>query len=120
MNDGPCRRRARPMTALILTAGLSVLLSGCDVGSDPATLALTLASPAALIFPGQAPTRIRVNLIRQGPVGMVTLSVTGVPSGISVDVQSPGASDMGSLAFTAANAAPATYPVIVTAGCGSS
>jgi hypothetical protein len=94
---------------------------GCGGGSSatnppPPGLTLSLAPAATLMFPGQASATVNVSLVRQGSTGNVTLSVDGLPTGVSVVIQSPGASNTGSLTFSASTAAAATYTTIVVTG----
>lgn len=106
---------------LVFTICLASAVVGCGGGaasSVPPSLSVSLAASAPLIFPGQAGAKVNVNITRQGSIGDVTLNVQGLPTGVSVVIQSPGVSSTGSLTFTAATAAAATYSLRVVATDG--
>ena len=89
-------------------------------GARSGTLALSAANTSPPVFQGQAAVTVNVSLTRTGSTGNVTLSVSGLPAGASDTVQSPGAGNSGSVAFSAATtAALGTYPVIVSARDGT-
>jgi hypothetical protein len=105
-------------------AAMVMFFAGCGGGADgstapPASLTLSVAPAATLIFSGQAAATIKVSLVRQGSTGSVTLSVGGLPTGASVAIQSPGASNAGSLTFSAGTAAAANYSLVVIASDGT-
>ena len=106
-------------------AGILVFVAGCGGGAStsapppPPSLTLSVAPAATLVFPGQAAATVNVSLVRQGSTGNVTLSVQGLPTGASVVIQSPGASNAGSLTFSAGTAAPAAISLLVTGTDGT-
>ena len=84
------------------------------------SLTLSLASNTAQAFQGQASSApVDATLLRSGTTGSVTLKVSGMPTGATDQIQSPGTGDNGSVAFNAGTAAAGTYPVTVTASDGT-
>lgn len=116
--DGPW---VRYRLSLVFSACLAALLGGCGGGSPavPASITLSLSSSTALVYPGQAAAAVNVNVARQGTVGSVSLSVTGLPAGATVQTQSPGTSSTGSLSFTATTAAAGDYLLTLNATDGN-
>jgi hypothetical protein len=103
-------------------AAILMFLAGCGGGSSnstPPSLTLSVAPAATLVYPAQAAATVNVSLVRQGSTGSVILSVQGLPTGASVVVQSPGASNAGSLAISAGTAATGIYPLVVTGSDGT-
>jgi hypothetical protein len=104
---------------------LAALLSfsaGCGGGSTSSpngSLKLSLANNAAQVFQGQGSATVKVNLLRTGTTGNVTLSVTGLGTGATDQIQSPGNGNSGSIVFNAGTATAGTYPLIVTASDGT-
>jgi hypothetical protein len=101
------------------------LLAGCGGGSmssstTPSSLTLSLSSDTAQVFQGQT-TSVTVNatLLRSGTTGNVTLTVTGLATGASDQIQPPGNVNSGSISFTAGTAAAGNYPLTVTASDGT-
>ncbi len=83
-------------------------------------LTLSLANSSAQVYQGQASVTVNVSLVRTGTTGNVTLTVTGLPTGASDTVQSPGSGNSGSVTLSAAaSAAPGAYPLTVTASDGN-
>ena len=106
-------------------AAILIFLAGCGGSAStstppppPPNLSLAVAPTTTLVFPGQSAATANVTVFRDGSIGSVTLSVQGLPAGVSVDIQSPGASDAGSLTFSAGTAVAGTYSVPVTASDG--
>lgn len=97
------------------------LLGGCGGGSPavPPSITLSLSSATALVYPAQTPAVVDVNVVRQGTVGSISLSVTGLPAGAAVANLSPGTSSSGSLSFTATTAAAGAYPLTIAATDGN-
>jgi hypothetical protein len=62
---------------------------------------------------------VSATLVRSGTTGSVTLNVTGLPTGATDQIQSPGNGNSGSVAFNAGTSAAGTYPVTVTASDGT-
>ena len=108
-------------------AGVAILIfvAGCGGGAStsvpppPPSLTLSVAPAATLVFPGQAAATVNVSLVRQGSTGNVTLSVQGLPTGASVVIQSPGASNAGSLTLSAGTAVAAACSLLVTGTDGT-
>src|ERR1700734_2367840 len=107
---------------------LFVLLSfsaGCGGGSmnssiSPSdSLTLSLANDTAQVFQGQSSVTVNATLLRSGTTGNVTLSVAGLPSGATDQIQSPGNGNSGSIAFNAGTAGAGANPLTVTASDGT-
>jgi len=97
-------------------------LAACGGGGSstpPPSLSVSVSPASALIFPGQSGATVNIAVIREGSTGNVTLTVSGVPAGVSATVHSPGATNSGSIDFSAAAAAAASYPVTITASDGT-
>jgi hypothetical protein len=108
--------------AFVLGGVVAVSFWGCGGGASstpPPGLTLSVNPAATLVLPGQAAAKVNVNVTRQGAIGNVTLNVVGLPTGAAVAIQSPGASNAGSLTFTATDAHAATYPLTVMASDGT-
>jgi len=106
----------------VANASILIFLAGCGGGSGnsiPPSLTLSVAPAATLVYPAQAAATVNVSLVRQGSTGSVTLSVQELPTGASVVVQSPGASNAGSLMISAGTAAAGVYPLVVTGSDGT-
>ncbi len=98
-----------------------IFLAGCGGSSNstPPSLTLSVTPTAPLVYPTQTAAKVNVSLVRQGSTGNVTLSVQGVPTGASVVVQSPGASNAGSLSISAGTAAAGLYSLVITGSDGT-
>ncbi len=103
------------------------ILSGCGGsagsnggGSAPTgTLSVSLSNNAPLVFPSQSGSTLNVTLKRTGSTGNVTLAVSGLPSSAAVTVQSPGATNAGTVTVGAGAAPAGTYLATVTASDGA-
>jgi hypothetical protein len=62
---------------------------------------------------------VNATLLRSGTTGNVTLTVTGLATGATNQIQSPGSGNSGSISFTAGTAAAGNYPLTVTASDGT-
>ena len=114
-------RRISGFVASVLLVGLVACGGGGGTTSPPpGSLSVSVTPGTALIYPGQSATQVNVTITRQGATGSVTLSVQGLPSGITANIQSPNSSNSGSITFSAsATAAAASLPLTVTASDGS-
>ncbi len=113
----------RILTSFLVCCSL-FWLAACGTGgansSPPAKLSLSFSpSSAVVVFPGQPAVTVNVTLVRQGSTGNVTLSAQGLPTGVTGTFQQPGASNSGAMTLTDSTAAPATYPVTVSASDGT-
>jgi hypothetical protein len=89
-------------------------------GAPSGSLTLSLANNSAQVFQGQASSApVTATLVRSGTTGNVTLTVTGLATGATDQIQSPMNGNSGSIAFNAGTAAAGTYPLIVTASDGT-
>lgn len=114
------RTFGRHRLTLVFSLCLAALLGGCGGGSAvPPSIALSLSSATALVYPTQASASVNVNVVRQGAVGAISLSVTGLPAGAAVTKLSPGTSSAGSLSFSATTAAAGAYNLTITATDGN-
>ncbi len=104
----------------VVVCGCLAFAVGCGGMGTGGMLSVSVANTSPQVFQGQASVAVNVSVTRTGSTGNVTLSVSGLPSGASDTVQSPGAGNSGSVTFTAAtSAAPGTYPVVVSASDGT-
>jgi len=103
------------------------ILSGCggsegggnQGGNQSGSLSVSLSNASPLVFPAQSGASITATLTRTGTTGKVTLSVTGLPNGATASVQSPGASNTGTVTVGAGTAPAGTYQAVVTASDGA-
>ena len=107
--------------SLLFCISVAVFLVACGSGSDGSTnpsLNLSL-SPSVVLAP-QDGTPASTNASVSG-ASSVTLSVTGLPNGVTSQSTQPGSSGQGVVTLVASPAAPAgTYTVSVVANAGSS
>jgi len=102
-------------------------LSGCggsegggnQDGNQSGSLSVSLSNASPLVFPAQSGASITATLTRTGTTGKVTLSLAGLPNGATVSVQSPGASNTGTVTVGAGTAPAGTYQAVVTASDGA-
>lgn len=97
---------------------------GCGGGNSgssgtPPSVTLSLASNSAQVFQGQASTQVNATVTRSGTTNPVTLTITGLPTGATDTIQSPGAGNSGSITLSAGSASAGTYPLIVNASDGT-
>jgi hypothetical protein len=104
---------------LALAAGCGSSGSSMNSSGGGPSLALSLANNTAQVFAGQAAVTVNATIVRSGTTNNVTLSVTGVPTGATDQVQSPGSGNSGSVTFNAGSAAVGAYQVTVTVSDGS-
>jgi hypothetical protein len=94
------------------------LAAGCGGSSGTQTsgpqFAFTLGNAAVTEFPGQTSAAIAITVTRSGSNGNLTASVGGLPAGVTATVNSPGASNSGSLTVTNSTGAPGIYSLIVS------
>ncbi len=105
--------------ALLVLLSFSAGCGGGSMSSPSNSLTLSLAGSSTQVFQGQASITINATLVRSGTTGNVTLNVSGLPTGATDQVQSPGNGNSGSVAFNAGTAAAGTYPLNVTASDGT-
>ncbi|SNT41130.1 hypothetical protein SAMN05421770_1128 [Granulicella rosea] len=117
----------RCLSASILALALAV--SGCAANPSSSTLnlpgdtlSLYLDGAIVPVVPGGAPSTVVCSSLRStGSTAPITLSVTGVPAGMTATfTQPPANGNFGTLLLTAVNtAAPGTFPLTVTATDGT-
>ncbi len=113
--------RCKTLFLILLLGFMAALFSSCDGGSSaaPAPISLSLASSALEVLQDGTPATVDATVVRPaGDSNGVTLSVAGLPPGLSDQVTSPGTGDSGSVAFTSRSAAAGTYSVSITASDG--
>ncbi len=99
---------------------LSVACGGGGGMGTGGSITVSLATNSTSVFQGQASVTVGVMVVRTGSTGDVTLTVSGLPSGASDTVQSPGTGSDGTVTLNAGTAAtPGTYPVTVLASDGT-
>lgn len=97
-----------------------LLLAGCGSNSSSGThqtgpqFAFTLSGSTLTTFPGQTSSSIAITVTRSGSSDSLTASVGGLPSGVTAQVQSPGASNAGSFTLTNSNGTPGNYDLVVS------
>lgn len=109
------RRRGWNATCGGLAAASLLVLAGCGGGSQPApppppppALGLTVSAAQATVFPGGAATTLTATVTRpSGDTGAVSLTITGLPPGVTAQTTSPGAGASGTVRLTAAATAAA-------------
>jgi hypothetical protein len=120
------RRVALPRilrTGNLVSFALLLIATACGGGSGysggSSALGITLSSPSLTLFPGDAAATSNITISRSGTVGSVTVTVSGVPTGASVVVLSPGVGSTGSLQVSPGTAAVGSYSLTVSATDGS-
>ena len=98
---------------------LALAVSGCSGGSTPSpsptpvVLAVTIGSTSVVV--PQDGTGGQLSVAISGPIGSPTVTVDGLPAGITAQFAATGAGPSGTLTFTASAAVPAgNYPASVT------
>jgi hypothetical protein len=106
------------MRKVAVFLALLPLAAGCGGSSGThATgpqFAFTLGNSAVTEFPEQTSTAIPITVTRSGSNGTLTASVGGLPTGVTATVESPGASNSGSLTLTNTSGAPGNYSLVVS------
>jgi hypothetical protein len=99
-------------------------LVGCGGGGSSSStgtsgaITLALANNTAQVYQSQTSTTVNATLTRTGTVGEVSLTLSGLPSGATSQVQSPGTGTTGSVTVGAGTAVAGTYPITVMASDG--
>lgn len=88
--------------------------SGGSGGGNGPQFSFTLGSSSVTAFPGQTSSAVAISVSRSGSKGSLTASVSGLPSGASAQVQSPGTANTGSLTLSNASASPGNYGLTVS------
>ncbi len=107
---------------MALVLALAAAASACGGGSmsGPGSgVSLSLAALSLQVFQGESLQTVTATITRTGSVGNVTLTVTGLPSGATAQIQSPGAGNSGSIAVDPGTSAADSYTLHVTAGDGT-
>ncbi len=109
----------------LLTAAAIATSCGGDQASTPPSVAadqitLTLAVTSLIVPPDGTAVSVGATVTHSGSTEPVTLTVSGLPSGVDVTINSPGLASSGGLTFTAQTTAPpGTYALTVTASDGT-
>ena len=107
------------MSCLLLVFWLTLLLScGSDVlllvNQGQLTLRITVNSENLILVIGGAAETVEVVVARTGETGPVNLTMTGVPDGVSTQIQHPGLLNTGRIRFEATGRSAAQSDVRVT------
>lgn len=108
--------------AIILSAIL--LAASCGGGyannnQPPAPVTLQLSASTLTATQDGSPAAVNVTLVRPyGNTNSITLSVTGLPTGVTKVITSPGTGNTGMISFDAQGAAAGAYSVTVNATDG--
>ncbi|HEV2231795.1 MAG TPA: hypothetical protein VGV68_00165 [Terriglobia bacterium] len=108
--------------AIILSAIL--LAASCGGGyannnQPPAPVTLQLSASTLTATQDGSPATVNVTLVRPyGNTNSITLSVTGLPTGVTKVITSPGTGNTGMISFDAQGAAAGAYSVTVNATDG--
>ncbi len=87
--------------------------------SSPDQITMTLAAPSVIVPQDGTAASVGATVAHAGGTAPVTLSVSALPSGVSVTINSPGPTSSGNLTFAAHDATPpGTFAVTVTASDG--
>ena len=92
---------------------------GSSGGGGSPSVTLSLASSSVTAFQGQAPVTVNATIARSNFSGSVTLTLSGLPTGATGGITSPGSGDNGSVVFNAGSAAAGTYSVTISASGGT-
>lgn len=112
------RRVSIAVPLLALVAALACGGGSMGDGGGPG-LSLALSSSSAQVFQGDSSAVINLTLTRTGNTGNVTVTVSGAPSGATVDIQSPGSNDTGTVTIGPGTAAVGGSALTVHATDGS-
>jgi hypothetical protein len=129
-NTGSIVLQALAGATLVSNQPITITASGSGVSAAPATCSLTVAAapaislsldtPSATLEAGGASQTISVALTRTNYTGAVTLSVTGLPTGVTATSTDPGTGNTGSIVLQAsAEATLATDQTITVKASGS-
>jgi hypothetical protein len=88
-------------------------------GGVAPSVTLSLGSSSVTAFQGQSPVTVNATIARSNFSGSVTLTLSGLPTGATGGITSPGSGNTGSVVFNAGSAAAGTYSVIVSASGGA-
>lgn len=83
------------------------------------SISVALSNSSITAFQGQAAATDNVTVSRVGTSGSVALTLTGLPTGATTQLQSPGTGISGSLSIDSGTSAPGNYPLTVTASDGT-
>lgn len=106
----------------IVVIALAGMATACGVGStppSPGSISLSLASSSVQLFQAESAQTINATVTRTGITASVMLFVTGLPSGATVQITSPGLSNNGSITIDPGTAAAGTYALQVSATDGT-
>lgn len=106
-------------TLLLALAAAAVACGGGSMSGPGNSVSLSLAASSFQVFQGESAQAVNATITRTGTVGNVTITVTGLPSGATAQIQSPGAGNSGSVAVDPGTAAAGSYTLLVTAGDGT-
>lgn len=112
----------RPISIAVLVAALSAALAcggGSMGGGAGPGISLGLSSSSAQVFQGDSSVVINLTLTRTGNTGNVAVTVSGAPTGATVDIQSPGSNDTGTITIGPGTAAVGSSALTVRASDGS-
>src|SRR5882762_790103 len=106
------------LAALTLLAGTFGCGSGGNSSSGTSSnLSISFSSGSVQASLATAGT-VTVTLTRSRNTGSVTLTLRGLPTGASAQIQSPGSEKGGSITFHGGTAVSGSYPLNVTANDG--
>jgi Glycosyl hydrolase catalytic core len=99
--------------------GFAVGCGGSSMGTPPASISLALSSSSVTAFQGQAAATDNVTVSRVGTSENITVTLSGLPTGATIQIQSPGSGNSGSLSIDSGTSTAGTYPLTVTASDGA-
>ncbi|HEX4427298.1 MAG TPA: hypothetical protein VH079_17995 [Terriglobales bacterium] len=106
-----------------IVCALLALATGCggsSMGTTPSnSISVSLSSSSITAFQGQAAATDNVMVSRVGSPGSITLTLSGLPAGAAMQIQSPETGNSGSLSIDPGTSAAGSYPLTVTASNGA-
>jgi hypothetical protein len=117
--------RTKTIFLLMFVAPLIVLAVSCGGGGTsstpppPTPISLSLAASTLQVLQDGTPASVNATVTRpSGNTKSVTLSVSGLPTGLSDQITSPGTGNSGSVSFSSQSAAAGAYSLTITASDG--
>ena len=94
------------------------MMCGCGSGPSMTTsgpeFSFELAKASVVAFPNEAAAQVGMTATRMSNTASLTASVSGLPTGATATVNSPGTGTTGSILFASGSAAPGNYSLTVS------
>jgi hypothetical protein len=100
---------------IFLLLGLAAGCGGSGSMGTPPSISVALSNSSVTAFQSQSAVTDNVTISRVATSGDVTLALSGLPSGATVQITSPGSGTSGSISIDPGTAGAGSYPLIVLA-----